>query len=82
MSNMVLWGANELPWPRDFQIGVTLDAFLRFLKSGALRGHCLGPLKGVQGAPYGRGSTNYFYPFTVQGCLSVDRTFLKKIIDL
>ena len=39
MSNMVLWGANELPWSRGFQIGFTLDAFLKFLKSGALRGH-------------------------------------------
>ena len=39
MSNIVLRGANELPWPRGFLIGVTLDAFLTFLKSGALRGH-------------------------------------------
>ena len=78
MSNTVLWGANELPWPRDFQIGVTLDAFLKFLKSGALRGHCLGPLKGGPEDPLGKGSTNYFYPFTVQGCLSVDGTFPKK----
>ena len=39
MSIMVLWGANDLPWPRGFQIAVTLDAFLKFLKSGALRGH-------------------------------------------
>ena len=39
MSNMVLRGANELPWPRGFQIGVTLDAFLKFLKSGVLQGH-------------------------------------------
>ena len=36
---MVLRGANELPWLRGFQIGVTLDAFLKFLTSGALRGH-------------------------------------------
>ena len=39
MSKIVLWGANELPWPRGFKIGFTLDAFLKFLKPGALRGH-------------------------------------------
>ena len=49
MSNMVLWGANELPWSRGFQIGVTLDAFLKFLKSGALRG-TLRRFKEAQGA--------------------------------
>ena len=38
MSNMVLWGANELPWPRGFQIGVTLDDLMTFLKSGGLGG--------------------------------------------
>ena len=30
VSNVVLRGANELPWPRDFQIGVTLDDFQIF----------------------------------------------------
>ena len=44
---IVLWGVNELPWPRGFQIGVTLDEFLKFLKSGALRGH----LTEVYGGP-------------------------------
>ena len=39
MSNMVLRDTNELPWPRGFQIGVTLDAFFKFLKSGVLMGH-------------------------------------------
>ena len=39
VSNMVRRGTNELPWPRGFQIGVTLDAFLKFLKSDALMGH-------------------------------------------
>ena len=39
MSNIVLRGNNELPWPRGFQIGVTLDVFLKCLKSGDLRGH-------------------------------------------
>ena len=39
MSKIVLWGANELPWPKGFQIGVKLDAFLKFLKSSAFRGH-------------------------------------------
>ena len=34
---MVLRGTNELPWFRGFQIGVILDSFLKFLKSGALR---------------------------------------------
>ena len=39
MSNVVLRDANELPGPRGFQIGVTLDALQTFLKSGGLRGH-------------------------------------------
>ena len=55
VSNMVIWGVNELLWPRGFQIGVTLDAFLKFLKSGALRGHCQGPLKGGPGGPLRKG---------------------------
>ena len=38
MSNMVLWGANELPWPIGFQIGVTICVFPKCLKSGAFRG--------------------------------------------
>ena len=28
VTNVVLGGANELPWPRCLQIGVTLDALL------------------------------------------------------
>ena len=40
MSNMVLRGAIELPWPKGFQIGVTLNALLK----GALRGHKKGGL--------------------------------------
>ena len=39
--NVVLIGARKLPWHRGFQIGVTLDSFLKFLKSGALRGHLM-----------------------------------------
>ena len=39
VSNVVLRGANELPAPRGFQIGVTLDAFMKFLKSCDFRGH-------------------------------------------
>ena len=39
MSKVVLGGANEIPQPRGFQIGATLDAYLTFLKSGGLRGH-------------------------------------------
>ena len=35
---MKLEGANVLPWPRGFQIGVTLDALLTFLNSGGFRG--------------------------------------------
>ena len=31
VSNMVLSGINELPWPRGFQIGVPLGAFLKCL---------------------------------------------------
>ena len=31
-------GANELPWSRGFQIGVTLDDLMTFLKSGGLGG--------------------------------------------
>ena len=62
MSNMVLRGANELPWPRGFQIGVTLDAFLKFLKSGAGRGHCVGPLKGGQGGPLRKVVNQIFLP--------------------
>ena len=42
-SNVVLRGANELPWPRGFQIGATLDALEIYLKSGDFRG----PLKEV-----------------------------------
>ena len=72
MSNMVLWGANELPWPRGFQIGVKLDAFLKFLKSGALREHCRGPLKGGPVGSLWKGVNQLFYPFTVQWRLSVD----------
>ena len=62
MSNMVLWGANELPWPRGFQIGVKLDAFLKFLKSGALREHCRGPLKGGPVGPLWKGVDQLFLP--------------------
>jgi hypothetical protein len=35
---VVLRGANELPGSRGFQIGVTLDALLTFLKLGDFRG--------------------------------------------
>ena len=38
-SNLILWDANELPGTRGFQIGVTLDALLTFLKLGDFRGH-------------------------------------------
>ena len=38
---MFLKGANELPWPRGFQIGVTFDELVTFLKSGDF----WGPLK-------------------------------------
>ena len=38
MSNVILMGANELPWLRGFQIGVTLDALLVFVKSGGFKG--------------------------------------------
>ena len=31
-------GANELPWSRGFQISVTLDDLMTFLKSGGLGG--------------------------------------------
>ena len=44
---MVLRGANELPYRRGFQIGVTLDVLLKFLESGDLRG----PLKEAKGGP-------------------------------
>ena len=50
MSNVVLRGANELLWPRGFQIGVKLDALQTFLKSGVLRGH-LKEVYGAQGSP-------------------------------
>ena len=43
MSKVILRGANELPWHRGFQIGVTLDALETLLKSGDFRG----PLKEV-----------------------------------
>ena len=33
-----LGGANETPLPRGFQIGVTFDALVKFIKSGALGG--------------------------------------------
>ena len=82
MSNMVLWGANELPWPRGFQIGVTLDAFLKFLKSGALRGHCLGPLKGGPGGPLRKGVDQLFLPLYCTRVFIGRRDFSKKIIDL
>ena len=36
---MVLRGANGLSGSEDLKFGVTLDAFLKFLKSAALRGH-------------------------------------------
>ena len=49
VSKLVLRGANEFAGPRGFQIGVTLDALLTFLKSGAFRGH----LKEVSGVPGG-----------------------------
>ena len=42
-SKVVLRGVNELPWPIAFQIGVTHNELLTFLKSGDFRGH----LKGV-----------------------------------
>ena len=37
VSKVVLGGANELPWPRSFQIGATLDAYVTFLTSGGFR---------------------------------------------
>ena len=40
-SNVVLRGANELSWPRGFQIDVSLDVLATFIKSGDFRG----PLK-------------------------------------
>ena len=46
MSNLVLRDAIELPLSRGFQIGVTLDALLTFLKSGDFSGH-LKEVKGV-----------------------------------
>ena len=46
VSNVVLRDANKLPWPRGFQIGITLDALLTFLKSGELSGQ-LRRLKGA-----------------------------------
>ena len=55
MSKMVLRGANELLWSRGFQISATLDAYLKFLKLGALRGHCVGLLQGGQGNPLRKG---------------------------
>ena len=39
VSNMVLRGSYELPLPRGFSNGVTLNALLTYLKSGDLRGH-------------------------------------------
>ena len=39
MSNVVLRDANDLPWPRGFQIGVTLEALLSFVKSGDFSAH-------------------------------------------
>ena len=77
MSNMVLSGTIELPWPRGFQIRVTLDAFLKFLKSGAGRGHCVAPLEEGQGGPLRKGVDQIVYPFTIQGYLSADKTFQK-----
>ena len=38
MSNVVLRDSNDLPGPRGFKIGVTLDALLTFLKSGDFSG--------------------------------------------
>ena len=37
-SKLDLGGTNILPWPRDFQIGATLDASMTFLKSDGLKG--------------------------------------------
>ena len=39
MSNVVFRDANELPLPRGFRIGATLDALQTFLKSCVLRRH-------------------------------------------
>ena len=41
-------GANELLWSRGFQIGVTLDDLMTFLKSGGLGGHLI-EVYGAQG---------------------------------
>jgi hypothetical protein len=35
---VVLRGVNELPWPRGFRNGATLDVFLTFLDYGTIRG--------------------------------------------
>ena len=54
MSNVVLRGATsslkELPRPRGFQIGVTLDTLLTFLNQGILVG-TLRWFKGARGEP-------------------------------
>ena len=39
LSNVVLRGANELPWPGGFQIDVKLETLLAFLQSSDFRGH-------------------------------------------
>ena len=39
VSKVFSASANELPWFIGFQIGVTLDVLLTFLKSGDFGGH-------------------------------------------
>ena len=48
MTEHVLEGAYELPWPSCFQIGATLDALLTVKNSGSL-GCTLRRFKGAQG---------------------------------
>ena len=79
---MVLRAHNELPWPRGFQIGVTLDAFLKFLKSGAGRGHCVGPLKGGQGGPLRKGVDQIFLPLNYTRVIISRQDFSKNRLDI
>ena len=63
---MVLGGTNELPWPRCFQIGATLDALLPFLKSGGLKGHLKEVSRGPRSAAVPYGEADYLICFVLK----------------
>ena len=66
VPNVVLGGTNELPWPRCFQIGATLDALLPFLKSGGLKGHLKEVSRGPRSAAVPYGEADYLICFVLK----------------